>query len=276
MKNLLFFLLFLIFIAAPLAVSAQEELVSNSDAPLEITADGSLEWKRKARQFIAQKNALAQQGDVSVAAQTLIADYRDSDTSSMEIWQVTADNDVVIRSKDSAAFGQNAVYNLDSGLAVMTGENLRMTSPDQTVTASESFEYQVEAGRLTATGNARVQRYRDGNKNVYDTLVADTVSAVLKDNAQGKRVLDTLEATGNVVITTASETVTGAYGIYKADTNTAELTGGVTIKRGPNTLKGQRATVNLNTETSQLFGGSGPTGRVRGVFYPGSEKKLEE
>ncbi len=53
------------------------------------------------------------------------------------------------------------------------------------------------------------------------------------------------------------------------------MTGGVTIIRGPNSLKGDRAEVDMNTNTSQLFGGGG-SGQVKGIFYPGSEKKLEE
>ncbi len=53
------------------------------------------------------------------------------------------------------------------------------------------------------------------------------------------------------------------------------MTGGVTILRGPNSLKGERAEIDLTANTSQLFGGGG-VGQVKGVFYPGSEKKLEE
>jgi lipopolysaccharide export system protein LptA len=96
----------------------------------------------------------------------------------------------------------------------------------------------------------------------------------MKETKQGRRELDTLEATGNVIIKTGAETVTGSYGIYRAATNKAELTGGVTIKRGENILQGARAEVDLNTNTSRMFGGAGgQQGRVRGVFYPGSEKK---
>jgi lipopolysaccharide export system protein LptA len=77
-----------------------------------------------------------------------------------------------------------------------------------------------------------------------------------------------------VKITTPTEVLTGDYGIYKAETNTAEVKGNVKIVRGPNTLEGDRAQVDLNTNVSSMFGGEG-TGRVKAVFFPGSEKKPE-
>lgn len=272
MKHLLIIGLLLTFFGS---YAYAQGLSTNSKDPLEVSADGTLEWQRGQKIFVATKNALAKQGDSSVAAETLTALYRDGKTGSMEIWQVTAENNVVLKSRDSTAYGERAVYNLDQGLATMTGQNLKMISPDQTVTARDKFEYYVDDGRVNAIGNARVVRPKiEGGT---DTLQADKISAILKENQKGEQVLHSLEAIGNVVIITPTETVTGAYGIYKADTNKADLSGGVRIKRGPNTLEGERAEVDLTTNISTIFGqknpaGSAPgTGRVRGVFYPGSE-----
>ncbi len=258
-------------LTCPVHADAQTGLNASRDEPIEITADESLEWKRNEQIFVARKNALAVQGEVSVAAQTLTANYREAAGSDLEIWRVTADTNVIIRSSDSAAYGDRATYNIDEGLAVMKGENLRMDSPDQTVTAHDSFEYWVTDGRINAIGRAKVVRPKP--EGGTDTIEADKISAILKENAQGERVLHSMEAVGNVIITSPSEIVTGAYGIYKADTNKAELTGGVTIRRGPNILQGEKAYVDLNTNTSQMFGSQMPNGRVRGVFYPGSEEK---
>ncbi|MGQ0527344.1 MAG: LptA/OstA family protein [Alphaproteobacteria bacterium] len=252
---------------------AQSPIPANSEEPLEITADGALEWQRNEKLFIAEGNALAQQGETSVAASKLTAHYRDGEGGSgMQISEVEADGDVIIRSRDSEAYGQHAIYNIDTGKAVMTGNNLKLVSPDQTVTARDRFEYWANEGKLVAIGNADVLRGTDH-------LQADRASAVMKDDATGKRVLHTLDATGNVIITTPAEIITGAYAIYRADTNKAEMTGGVTIKRGPNTLQGDRAEVDLTTNTSRIFGSAGSTGagkQVKAVFYPDSQKKLEE
>jgi lipopolysaccharide export system protein LptA len=247
-------------------------LSSNSDDPLEITADGSLEWKRNDKQFIARKNAKAVQGTSSVAAQTLVADYREENGNDFNIWQVTATQSVVLQSNDSNAYGDNANYNLDSGLAVMTGGDLKMISPEQTITAKEKFEYWVNDGRLVAVGSAKVQR-------PADSLEADTITAVMKDTPGGERKLETLEAEGNVVITTTTEVLRGNYGIYRAADNKAEIKGKVKLTRGPNVLEGDRAEVDLTTNVSKIFGhegASGSAGQVRGVFYPNSEKKPEQ
>lgn len=246
--------------------------VPGGKEPLEITADGSLEWKRNDKLFIARKNALAKQGESQVAAETLTAHYREGKGSSMDLYRVDADDQVVITSKQSTAKGDHAVYDLDTGKAVLTGQALEMRGPDQVVTARDRFEYGVRDGTLIAVGHAKILRGQD-------TLEGDVITARLKDDAQGKRVLDTLEAQGHVVITTPTETATSTYAIYRAADNKAELTGGVTIKRGPNVLTGDRADVDMNTNTSRIFGGDtarGASGQVHGVFYPGSEKKLEQ
>lgn len=241
------------------------------DEPLEITADETLEWFRDDQTFIARVNAVATQGQVSLSATTLTADYRETETRDMEIWRVAADGNVVIDSRETKAYGDHAVYDIDSGTAVMTGGDLKLVSPDQTVTARKKFEYWVANGKLVATGDAKVVR-------ADDMLEAEKISAIFTENEQGERVLQTLEAVGNVVITTPEEVLTGRRGTYDAASNKAEITGNVKIRRGQNVLEGEKATVDLNTNVSTMFGGSaaGPDGRVRGVFYPGSEKKPEE
>jgi lipopolysaccharide export system protein LptA len=257
----------------PLPLQAQNiGLSTGSKEPLEITADGTLEWSRDEKTFVARQNALAKQGDSSIKADILTADYREQKAGGgMQIHRVTAEGEVVIQSNQSQASGDRAVYDLDQGLATMTGDDLQLTSPDQTVTAQDQFEYWVAEGRLNALGKAKVVRPKPEGGN--DTLEADKISAVMKDNAKGARTLHSLEAIGNVVITSPTEKITGAYGIYRADSNRAEITGGVKIVRGPNILQGDRAEVDLNTNTSKIFGGAGASGRVKGVFYPDSEKK---
>jgi lipopolysaccharide export system protein LptA len=288
-----------IFLMAVLAVLmgvqgayAQSGISTDSKEPIEITADETLEWHRNDLFFIARGAARAQQGTSSVAGDLLTARYRKGATSSMEIYSLSAEGSVVLTSEDNVAYGSRADYDLDAGLAKLSGEGLKMVSPDQTITAQERFEYLVNDGRVNALGRAKVTRPKVGGG--VDTLEADKISVLLKENASGKRVLHSLEAFGNVVIVTPTETVTGAYGIYRAGSNKAELKGNVKIVRGPNVLEGERAEVDMSTNISKIFGA--PTiaappvvsggaltgseapapssgGRVRGVFYPSSEKK---
>lgn len=246
-------------------------LTTNSKDPVEITADGSLEWHRNDLRFIAKESALAKQGDASIAAQNLTALYRKGETSSMEVYRLEARGTVILTSADNKAYGDNADYDLDKGLATLTGENLKMISPDQTITARDKFEYWSEEGRLNAIGDATIIRPKPAGGT--DTLKAQKISALLKENAQGQQVLHTMEAHGGVTIITPAERITGDYGIYRASPNTAEIKGNVKITRGPNILEGQRAEVDLTTNISKIFGANGQkTGRVRGVFYPDAKK----
>ena len=239
------------------------------DQPLEITADHTLEWQRDNQQFIAEGNVIAKQGDVTIFADILTADYRDTGAQAFEIYRLTADGNVRIVSQGNTATGQKSVYDVDRGVAIMTGDNLLLSSPDQSVRARDSFEYWVTEGKLKAIGQAHVER-------LEDTLDAQEITAVFMEDPQGRRQLKSLSADGGVRITTPTEILTGSRGFYQAHSNVAEIIGNVKITRGPNVLEGERAEVNLATNVSKMIGnatyGNGQGKRVRGIFYPNSEK----
>lgn len=246
----------------PIAAYAQQ--------PVEITAIRSLEWDRAAHQFTARGDVMAKQGDTVVYADTLTADYRETAGSSIDIYKLTATGDVRLENNDgSIAYGDQAVYTVDDGRAILTGGNLRIVSPERTITATERMEYLTQQGEASAYGNAKLVQDDD-------TISANSLKAFFGQAADGRRSLSRAEAAGNVVITTPAEKLTGNKAIYTASGNTAEISGNVRIARGPNSLEGARATVNLTTSVSTLYGGeTSPTGdtRVRGVFYP--EKKSD-
>lgn len=240
----------------------------DSNKPLEITADQSLEWNRAELFFKARKNVVAKQGQTSLLASVLTAKYREAEESGIDIYSIQALGSVRIYSQNSKVYGDKAIYDLDRGYAVMTGNDLRLVSDDQTVHARDKFEYWVADGRLEAHGNAYAKR--DGDKIEADKMIA----IFINDPKTGKRTLKSLEALGHVVITTPDEILKGNRAIYMAKTNIAELIDGVVIVRGPNKLQGSRAEVNLNTNISKIFGGDGDDGgRVRGVFYPNEFKE---
>lgn len=268
MRTYVLSMLIFMFLALPAYAQQNIAVNPNQDEPLEIIADQTLEWHRDDKRYIARGNVVATQGNVQIMADTLTADYRENKTKSMEIYRLTADGNVRIVSQGNTATGQNAVYEVDQGIATMTGDNLSLSSPDQVVMARDRFEYNVTQGQLRAIGGMKAIRGED-------TLEADEGFAAFTEDAQGKRQLKKMEAIGNVVITTPTEVLRGQRGIYLASTNTAELLGNVTISRGPNILEGERAEVNLATNVSKMHGSAiqsgDSSGRVRGVFYPGSE-----
>ena len=257
--------LFLVFVLLSSNGWAQSALNPDRNEPLEVTADESLEWHRTELYFKARKNVHAVQGDTTLISDVLTAKYRDGDKG-MDIHTLLADGHVKIISAQSKAYGDHAIYQVDKGYAVMTGRNLRLISDGQTVTARDKFQYWVNSGRLEAIGHAVAVR-------LGDKLEADKLIATFTEDKTGKRTLKTLEAIGSVVITTPTEILTGELAIYQAATNIAKIHDNVKITRGPNVLEGDHAQVNLDTNVSKIFGGTGETGRVRGVFYPGSETK---
>lgn len=232
----------------------------NSGAPVEISADKGLVWDRSAHTYTAKGRAEARQGDMKVTSDVLVARY-DAAGGSSDIREVTADGNVVLTSPPYTAYGDKAVYDLTSGVAVLTGNDLRVMTPGETLTARDRLTYAANDGRMVAEGNAKLTR-------PSDSLEAQTLTATFATLADGKRGLDTVTATGGVTIKTVRETITGAKGVYRAANQTAELTGDVVITQGKNRLEGKRATVDMKSGVSQIYGSASEGGRVKGVFYP--------
>ncbi len=269
MIRLLFACTLLIFASSIHTVQAQE--LGNSDDPIEISADNSLEWQQKQKQYVANGNVIVTQGTNKIFADQIIADYRENETTgNTEIWQLTALENVRLENDANKATANKATYNIDTGLSTLTGGNLKLTLPDdQTITAQERMEYNINEGVAKAIGNAKIKRG-------VDTLNANTITAYLTKDSNGKQKLKTAKANGRVQIKTADETVTGDKANYNAINNTAEMMGNVKIKRGSNILEGDRAQVNLNTNISKIFGNANNGKRVKGVFFPSSRPKKEE
>lgn len=241
-----------------------------SKEPLEISADGSLEWHRDKNMYIANGAARAKQGETTIIADVLEAYYREPESGGMKIWKIIAKENVEIEASNGKVYGDHALYNLDKSMAIMTGKALRMISDDQSMTANKRFEYYMTQNKLVAVGDAKIIR-------PTETLESDVVTAWFKENKTNSRELWRAEAEGNVHIKTAEESITGQKGEYRKEDNMAEVIGNVVIRRGPNILQGTRAELDLITNVSKVYGGAENASdtRVRGTFFPGSEKSAE-
>ncbi|NCO03887.1 MAG: ostA-like family protein [Alphaproteobacteria bacterium] len=255
-------LIALLLITTP--VYAQGPL-NAGDEPIEISAGQALEWHQKDQQYIARGDVVVTQGTTTIKSSELVADYREGATSNTEIWQLTATGNVIISDAENTVTGDKGVYNVEQGLATVTGDNLTLTSPGQVITATQRMEYSSINGKASAIGDAKVVR---GD----DTLTANTLTAYFSQNESGKNALSKIEANTNVKIVTPLETLTGDNGVYDALLDTATVTGNVKIIRGPNTLEGSRAVVNLTSKISRIFGNEKSGQRVKGVFFPSSNK----
>lgn len=252
-------------LAAPDAAVAQSILGSDAgDDPVTVEAEQGIEWRRDERQYIARGNARATRGEVTIDADVLTALYREKNGSGSEIYRIIGEKDVVITAPDRKAWGDQVVYDVDTQVAVLTGEGLRMESADERIVARDSLEYWQLEELAVARGDASATR---GER----TITADVLTARFAVDAAGERSIRRMEAIGNVVIVTPQEVVRGAEGVYDVPNEIATLRGGVRITRGQNQLNGEIAEVNLRTGVSRLLGGASGRQRVQGLFQPGGK-----
>lgn len=201
----------------------------------------------------------------------------DTDTAGNEIYRVQAEGNVHIYTQTDQAWGDRATYDLDQGLMVMTGRNLKLTTPNEVLTARDDLEYWAQKHMAVARGDAMVVT-KDARRLTADTLVAYTAdtpppargstpaAARTDDPTATSGKLQKVEAFGHVIVRTPTDTVTGDRAVYVPDTGIARIGGNVRITRGQNQLNGSEAEVNMKTGISRLLSSS--SGRVQGLVVP--------
>jgi lipopolysaccharide export system protein LptA len=290
-------------LAAPMPASAQQ-LDLSTGGPVEVTARDGFEWRETDQQVIATGEARATRGDVTVLADRLIAYYRkragqpgttepaqpaaaasggaigDAGTGSNEIYRLEAAGHVRIYTPTDEAQGDHAVYDIDQAVLVMTGHAMKLTTPQQVLTARDSMEYWSQKHMAVGRGNATVLT-SDGRRLSGDVLVgytsppeqnrspavpATAAPGKTQDPLSGSGKLEKVEGFGNVEVRTAVDTVRGDRGVYVPDTGMARLVGHVRITHGQNQLEGPAADVNMKTGIAHLV--SDPSQRVQGLIMP--------
>jgi lipopolysaccharide export system protein LptA len=238
----------------------------NSD-PIHIEANDGIEWQRTEQVYIARGDARASQGGVTVEADELIAHYRSTESGSDEIYKIDANGNVRIVSESEVATGDKAEYDVIKGVLIITGKQVRLVTPLDTITARDSLEYYEDKQLAIARGDALA--IRADRRVRADTLTAHFLAK--KGNKRSSK-MERIEADGNVHLSTATDIVTAERGDYQLNAGLATVSGGVRITRGETQLNGDRAEVNLNTGQSRLLtksaGARNPSQRVRGIFLP--------
>jgi lipopolysaccharide export system protein LptA len=289
------------------------------DGPIRIQADSGIEWQQNQKIYIARGNAVAARGNNEVRADTLTAHYRekaggktatkkeasagstgalnDEGGGSTEIFRVEAVGNVVLKHEASTVTGDRVVYDIDQGIAVITGKNLKLTTATDVVTARDSLEWYDGKQIAVARGDAVATR-------ASKTIKADILTAYMHKSAQaptkqpqaqgaprsrptpgttlgaahggaigggqeGESRISRVDAQGHVIITDSLNTGRGDYGIYNGDTGIATLIGNVVIQRGANVIQGQRGVMDLNNNIARMMPGGGPgegKQRIQGLF----------
>ena len=283
---------------------------STDDRPIDITADSGLEWQQQAQVYIARGNAVATRGTSEVHADTLTAHYRPSKSKTAdggnEVYRLDADGHVVLKGPTQTVIGDQAVYDLDQQIAVVTGKALKLTTPTDVVTARDSLEWYDATQIAVARGGAVATR---ADKHIRaDVLTAhmtkekpnpagDKPGAInpaqiksaatpakpqsgaakqasptgpLGADGENSRI-SRVDAQGNVVAWNPTDVGRGDYGVYNADTGIVTLLGNVTITRGQNVIRGKYAVLDLNTNVSRMMTVAAkpgePAPRVEGLFF---------
>jgi len=253
-------------------VPASAQVLGGGDGPqpLEVTADQAIELHEQQRAYVARGRASATRGDTTINADVLVGYYRDAAAGGTEIYRLMAEGNVSIVSPSRQVYGQRAVYDIDQQVALVTGDNLRMVTRNDIVTAKDSLEFWERERLAVARGDALA--IRGANRVSADTLVA-----LIADGAGGASEVERLDARGGVVIVTETDVVRGREAVYDVRRNVATVLGDVRATRGQNQLNGEAAEVDFRTGISRMIrspaaalpAANQPPQRVRGLFVPG-------
>jgi lipopolysaccharide export system protein LptA len=295
-------------LACPGIVAAQGIDLS-SGGPVEVTARDGFEWRENEQLVIANGDARAVRENVVVTADRLIAYYRKkaaagavqpaagaaqpaaaesqdaTDTAGNEVYRLEAEGHVLISTPTDQAQGDHAVYDIDQAVLVLTGYDLKLTTPQQVLTARDTMEYWSQRHMAVARGKAVVLT-TDGRRVAADVLVGYTTDtsqggvkptpvaaaaakpATSTDPLATSGKLERVEAFGNVEVRTAADIARGDRGVYVTATGIARLVGHVRVTHGDNQMEGPAADVNMNTGIAHLVADAGD--RVQGLIMPNS------
>ena len=260
--------------------------------PIEISADSGIEWQQNAQLYIARGNAVAKRGATEVHADTLTAHYRPAKGTGgeTEIYRLDADGHVTIKGERQTVIGDQAVYDVDQQIGIVTGKALKMTTASDVVTARDSLEWydqkQIAVARGDAVAVRDVKRIRADvltahmTKDKPDAGKPEKAGPVAPGKPRGSTAplgatdessrISRVDAQGDVLVSTETDVGRGDFGVYNADSGIATLLGNVTVTRGPNTIRGQYAVMDLNNNISRMMAApaspNAPPTRVEGLF----------
>ncbi len=288
----------LLAVAAPLPARAQIADLSES-GPITVTARDGFSWNEHAQTVTAIGEARAVRGNVTVLADRLIAFYRkkaaggaapaqpqpgaatESVTGGNEIYRLEATGHVRILTPTQEAVGDQATYDIDQQVLVMTGKGLKLTTPQYVLTARDSLEYWAAKHMAVGRGHAVVVA-TDGRRLSADVLVgyfspsaspAPGTAPAAGGGSSGSTAsrLEKVEAFGNVEVRTQGDVVRGDRGVYVPDTGIARVLGHVQVLHGQNLITGAAGIVNVKTGVAHVT--ANPGAPVEGVVMPNDTAK---
>lgn len=109
-----------------------------------ITADQQLEYYANKQMAVARGNALAVRADRKIRTDVLVAYFNKDAAGKTKVYRVDAFDNVHIVTAQDSAWGDRGVYNVDSGIATLTGA-VRLERGDNTLVGC-SAEVNLKTG----------------------------------------------------------------------------------------------------------------------------------
>ena len=252
---------------------------SKDETPLIIEAQEQVVCDETAHKCVARGKAMAQKGTNKVFGDVLTAYFTDD----RKITAVTADGNVRMETPTDKAYGEHAHYDVELDRVIMTGGNLKITTPKEILTARDSLEFWHKENKGIAKGNAIATFPTKGELVQADTLVAYFKNASDKNqDDKEKQSLDRIEAEGNVLASNPKGVLTGDRGTYSSSANLVEVFDNVQIMQENNIIEGGYARYSLKTNITEMFthtpqvASDKPTKRISGIIIPKDAKKMKD
>ncbi|MBX7146921.1 MAG: hypothetical protein K1X44_06405 [Alphaproteobacteria bacterium] len=226
-----------------------------SSEAISLNAEDGIEWRREEKVYIAKGHASASRGKYTIQSDIITAHYRDKNNKGgTQIWRVEAKGNVKLTTDQESIVGDNAFFDFDKGVLVITGKSIEAKTNTITVRAHDQLEYWNKRNVLVAKGNAVGQRENQ-------TIESDVLTFYFINSTQNTK-LSQIEALGNVRIKTKSEVAYCDKFIYNVSLETATLNGNVRVTQGKSQVNGDYAEINMKTGVSSIR--SNPDSKNRG------------
>lgn len=243
----LYLIIFFIFLILKSSDSQQLSNLNNADKPIEIFADDGIEWHKNKQKYVAIGNAKALSGTLSLESDQIEAFYDEKESSKMNIKEVKAQKNVVVKDNKMKITGGNyAEYNISKDYFLIMGKNIILTSESNILKSKQKLEYWRQKNIAIATGNA------EAKKNNEFIVSADKLVWYLKETER-KTMVKKLLGFKNVSIKTNNEVAFSDKAIYNNETEICKLFGNVKLQRGDSFLLGEYAEVDLKNGISKLL-----------------------
>ncbi|MEM6614901.1 MAG: lipopolysaccharide transport periplasmic protein LptA [Pseudomonadota bacterium] len=134
---------------------------------------------------------------------------------------------------------------------------------------ADALEIQDNQQRAVFTGNVFVEQ---GEVTLRTRQLTVYYNGSAQDGTGGQSI-ERLEADGRVVVTSGDQQATGDRGVFESTKDLITLEGNVVLSQGTNVLRGKTLVVDLAAGTSRVISDSGGSGRVQGLFQPGTTRE---